>query len=63
MELDELTYFTVEQVSAFLQIHWQTTLQYIRKGELKAFKLGKGYRISKQDLEAFIKSRHEKGAK
>lgn len=48
-------YFTVEQVAEILQVHWQTILRYIRIGKLKAFKIGKGYRIKNEDLESFIK--------
>lgn len=49
-------FFTVEQVSELLQVHWQTILNYIKSGKLKAMKLGKGYRISKEALNSFIKN-------
>lgn len=48
-------FLTVEQVSELLQVHWQTVLNYIKSGKIKAIKLGKGYRISKEDLNQFIK--------
>lgn len=48
-------FLTVEQVSDLLQLHWQTVLNYIKNGKLKAVKLGKGYRIGKFDLDNFIK--------
>ena len=47
-------FLTVEQVAELLQIHWQTVLNYIKNGKLKAVKLGKGYRISKEELDIFI---------
>jgi len=47
-------YLTVEQVAAILQVHWQTILRYIRRGDLKAFKIGKAYRIGSDDLDRFI---------
>ena len=47
-------FLTVEQVAELLQIHWQTVLNYIKNGQLKAVKLGKGYRISKEELDIFI---------
>lgn len=53
MEYNE--FLTVDQVSSLLQIHWQTVLNYIKAGKLKAIKLGKGYRIAKEDLELFLK--------
>ncbi len=48
-------FLTVEQVADKLQIHWQTVLNYIKSGKLKALKLGKGYRISQKALDKFIK--------
>ncbi len=49
------TFYTVEQVADFLQVHWQTVLNYIKGGKLEAVRLGKGYRISKEALDKFIK--------
>lgn len=48
-------FYTVEQVSELLKIHWQTVLNYIKNGKLKAVRLGKGYRIQKEELDNFIK--------
>lgn len=48
-------FYTVKQVAELLQVHWQTILNYIKGGKLKAVKLGKGYRIEKKDLEVFLK--------
>lgn len=48
-------FYTVEQVAELLKVHWQTVLNYIKNGKLKAVKLGKGYRISKEALQEFIK--------
>lgn len=45
---------TVEQVAELLKVHWQTVLNYIKSGKIKALKLGKGYRITKRDLDEFI---------
>lgn len=49
-------FLTVEQVADKLQVHWQTVLNYIKNGKLKALKLGKGYRISQKDLEKFVQA-------
>ena len=54
---EKLEFLTVDEVSDQLKIHWQTTLTYIRNGELKAAKIGKGYKINKKDLLAFIESK------
>ncbi|MCL5432406.1 MAG: helix-turn-helix domain-containing protein [Patescibacteria group bacterium] len=48
-------FYTVEQVADLLKVHWQTVLNYIKGGKLKAVKLGKGYRISKEALNDFVK--------
>lgn len=49
-------FLTVEQVAELLQVHWQTVLNYIKNGKLRAVKLGKGYRINKDELNNFIKN-------
>ncbi len=48
-------FLTVEQVAKLLQVHWQTVLNYIKAGKLRAVKLGKGYRIPPDSLNKFIK--------
>lgn len=55
-------YMTVTEVAAYLQVHWQSVLNYIKRGELEAVKMGRGYRISQVAVEAFIKQRTTKGA-
>jgi len=54
-------FLTVEQVAELLKIHWQTVLNYIKSGKLMALKLGKGYRITRENLEKFIKENSNKG--
>lgn len=56
-------YYTVEELSEKLQVHWQTILNYIRSGELEAVKLGKGYRISKKSFDSFIAKRSTRNKK
>lgn len=53
-------YLTVTAVAERLQVHWQSVLTYIKNGELEAVKLGRGYRISEQAIEEFIKKRTTK---
>lgn len=53
--MENNNFLTVEQVAEALQVHWQTVLNYIKSGKLEALKLGKGYRISREALEKFIK--------
>jgi excisionase family DNA binding protein len=54
-------FYTVQEVADLLKVHWQSVLNYIKKGDLEALKLGKGYRISQQALDNFIASRSTRG--
>jgi excisionase family DNA binding protein len=53
--MENKEFYTVEQVAELLKVHWQTVLNYIKNGKLKAVKLGKGYRISKAAFNEFVK--------
>jgi excisionase family DNA binding protein len=53
--MENNNFLTVEQVAKALQVHWQTVLNYIKNGKLKAVRLGKGYRIAQESLNQFIK--------
>jgi excisionase family DNA binding protein len=55
-------YFTVEQISALLQMHPKTVQRYIREGKLRAVKVGKGWRVSGHDLSVFTESIPAEGA-
>jgi excisionase family DNA binding protein len=46
--------YTAEQVAELLDLHVRTVRKYVRDGSLKAVRIGKQYRISRQDLEGFI---------
>jgi len=44
--------YSVEQVADLLNLHVRTVRGYVREGKLKAVRIGKQYRIARQDLEA-----------
>jgi excisionase family DNA binding protein len=44
--------YSVEQVAALLGLHVKTVRAYVRDGRLKAVRIGKQYRIMREDLEA-----------
>lgn len=44
---------TVEQAAQQLKLHPKTVLRYIREGRLRATRIGKAYRITHADLDAF----------
>jgi excisionase family DNA binding protein len=45
--------YSVEQVANLLGLHVKTVRNYVREGRLKAVRIGKQYRIAREDLEAF----------
>lgn len=45
--------FSVMDIAVRLNLHVKTVRNYVREGRLKATRIGKQYRISRADLEAF----------
>jgi excisionase family DNA binding protein len=45
---------TPEQVAEFLQITKDTVYRYIREGKLPAVRLGRSYRVPREDLDLFL---------
>lgn len=60
MTAEQKQFHTVEQVASLLQVHWQSVLNYIKRGDLEAIKIGRGYRISPEALDAFLSQRSTK---
>ena len=48
---------TPEQVAEYLQLNTDTVYRLIRGNQLAASKIGRAYRIPKEDVEAFLLSR------
>ncbi|AQZ61679.1 DNA-binding protein [[Actinomadura] parvosata subsp. kistnae] len=48
-----MEHYTVEQVAELLGLHVKTVRNYVRDGRLPAVRIGKQYRITKQDLASF----------
>ena len=48
---------TLAEVSNILKIGATNTYKLVKSGELKAFKTGRSWKISKQDLIDYIKER------
>jgi excisionase family DNA binding protein len=46
-------FYTLEQVAALLDLHVRTVRAYVREGRIKAVRIGKQYRVARQDLEQF----------
>ena len=45
--------YTIDRVAELLNLHVKTVRGYVRSGRLKAKRIGKQYRITRQDLEEF----------
>ncbi len=45
---------TTPQVARRLQVNERTVTQWLRKGQLRGFKVGKEWRVSPRDLEVFL---------
>ena len=43
--------YSVDQVADLLNLHVRTVRNYVREGRLKAVRIGKQYRIAREDLE------------
>jgi excisionase family DNA binding protein len=48
---------SVDEIADELGVNPETVRVWIRSGELVAYNIGKGYRISRADLEDFIRRR------
>ena len=47
---------TPQQVAKRFQVGERTVTQWLRKGHLRGFKVGKEWRVSAQDLTAFLEA-------
>jgi excisionase family DNA binding protein len=57
---DDTEWLTVDEVARQLKVHIKTVRHWINTGELEAMDIGRGYRINKVDLAAFIKKRKKR---
>jgi excisionase family DNA binding protein len=49
--MENRTLYSAEQVAELLGLHVRTVRNYVRDGRLKAVRIGKQYRIAREDLE------------
>ncbi|MBP3953099.1 helix-turn-helix domain-containing protein [Bacillus suaedae] len=45
---------TVSQVAEYLQLSEMTTYKLVQEGKIPAFKIGRHWRVKKEDLSEFI---------
>ena len=52
MKFEELPdYLGAKELALYLQISMPTCLQYLKKGKIKAVKIGPAWRIAKEEVE------------
>ncbi|HEY8464881.1 MAG TPA: helix-turn-helix domain-containing protein [Bacillota bacterium] len=56
----EKEYYSPQEIAEKFNLKPRTVANWIRKGKLKAIKLGDLWRVHRADLEAFIKDSQEK---
>jgi excisionase family DNA binding protein len=56
----ETEFLTVEEIAEKLRVKVYTVREWIRKQELIAYKVGRDYRVKKEDYETFLKERRTK---
>ena len=58
MELKDKTFdivmYDIKEMAAILEVTTRTVMNYIRQGKLNAVKIGGKWKISKENLEAFM---------
>jgi excisionase family DNA binding protein len=50
---------TVDEVAGYLRVSRATVCRWCGSGKLPAFKIGKGWRVQRGELEGFIRSQRE----
>lgn len=58
--MEDLKLYTSKEVCAMLKISRRTFCNYMESGQLKGFKLGRGWRISAESLQDFLEHGTEK---
>jgi len=56
-ETDE--YYSIEEVAKRLKVAYLTVYRWVRSGKLPAVKAGKQYRITKHELDQFIRQEQD----
>jgi excisionase family DNA binding protein len=59
---EESRMYSLDQVAERLGLHVRTVRAYVRAGRLKAIRLGKQYRVAREELEAIAGASHTREA-
>ncbi len=55
-------YLSLEEIADLLGVNYQLIYRLVRSGDLSAMKLGRVYRVKREDLEAFLERQRTGGA-
>ena len=53
--IKEKEFYKVEDLAELLEVNIMTIYRYIKAGRLKAYKIGRDFRIDKDEFNAFLK--------
>src|ERR1700727_3038891 len=59
---NESRMYSLDQVAERLGLHVRTVRAYVRSGRLKAVRIGKQYRVAREDLEAIFSAGNSRDA-
>jgi excisionase family DNA binding protein len=59
---DDIELLTVSETAARLRVSKMTVYRMVHAGELPAVRIGRGFRIHRQDLTEFLRAAHQAGA-
>lgn len=48
-------FYTAEELAKILKVNIMTIYRYIKAGKIKAYKIGKEFRIERREFECFLK--------
>ena len=54
MNTNNKGFFTAQELAKILKVNIMTIYRYIKNGRLKAYKIGKEFRIEKNDFNLFL---------
>lgn len=55
MTIENKPFFTAQELADVLEMNVMTIYRYIKSGRLKAYKIGKEFRIDKVEFQNFLK--------
>ncbi len=58
MALNEDRFYAPAEVAEYLSVNVQTVRRWIQAGELRAYRIGRFWRVSREQVEEFLKA-HE----